>query len=26
MMVIVAELEKTGFFQYLAIKTAKKTK
>lgn len=25
MMVIVAELEKTGFFQYLAIKTAKKT-
>ena len=26
MMLIVAELEKTGFFQYLAIKTAKKTK
>jgi len=25
MMIIVAELEKTGFFQYLAIKTAKKT-
>mgnify|MGYP001942876509 FL=1 len=25
MMLIVAELEKTGFFQYLAIKTAKKT-
>ncbi|MCP4523149.1 MAG: ArsB/NhaD family transporter [Candidatus Gracilibacteria bacterium] len=26
MMIIVAELEKTGVFQYLAIKTAKKTK